>query len=678
MSSTVAAATSNAKESVAPLRKQALLLEARRDRVEWVEAASCPTKKHRDEEALQPNHVLEYANSSALADEESNDGMNLLRTARVCESMKSAVDVVNSLYNGGSLTPKMKEDRVLKQLFSQVSTEDSRKILRRLDKNDNPIDSNDFSSSGDTAYDVFIQKLRSPEAAEIVQGMRHFVTCYDDAAKLSLEKKASRIQRDEHLKAVGAVYENEPDEFASMEDNEDAKAAAGTIHAYLNLAGDAMKTNVLWKKDVQAFETTSESLETFLYQKCYGCSWGMACDEIKDKEFDVIVSSLQFVTWKHLDIQCLSSVSSMGEKGESVTEKEFISMDALKIPLERLNTINSAWSPSMKLDAMSEVMKSIMDALRIATGNENMHMGNDDILPMLILAIIKARPKNLFSNLQYVQNFSRPDQLRGETGYILTQFQSAVHFLLEVDATSLSIDSIDFEQGLAKCKREIHEHKINMVERGKMNGKAVISDRPYDSEGENGDDETNDIKGNTLIEEIPVTDIRKARLRGEIVNLDWARAWHENKLALGENKFFARGKSNSKNSAKDPSKVKKSPLATSGPSLPPGFTRNYSFLGALPNDVRFSDVPKLLNEYQQLVRTCEIMLKERSALLSAEHKRQIKMARDQLESNALAIEEKKCVNETDDSIDVGSFTDAFHADSDQVVEVNTISGDVSI
>lgn len=660
------------------MRKQALLLEARRDRVEWVEAASCPIKQHRDEKALQHNH--EYANSLAAADEESNDGMKLLRTARVCESMKSAVDVVSSLYNGGSLTPKMKEDRVLKQLFSQVSTEESRKILRRHDNNDNSMDSNNLSSSDDNAYDVFIQKLRSPEAAEIVQGMRHFVTCYDDAAKLSLERKASKTQRNEHLKAVGAIYENEPDEFASMEDNEDAKAAAGTIYAYLNLAGDAMKINVLWKKDVEAFEITAESLETFLFQKCYGCSWGMTCDELRDKEFDGIVSSLQFVTCNHLDIQCFSSANSLADEGKSATENDFIPMDAWKVPLERLNSINSAWSPRLKLKAMSEVMKGIMDALRIATGNENMHMGNDDILPMLILAMINARPKNLFSNLQYVQNFSGSDQLRGETGYILTQFQSAVHFLLEVDATSLSIDSMDFEQGLAKCKREIHEQKISLEEKAKMSGTTVTSDRIVNSEDDD-DEDIHDLGGKNSVEEIPIADIRKARLRGEIINLDWAQTWHKEKLAqqknTGGNNFLAEEKSNSRN-RKSPRKVTRSSLITSGPSLPPGFTRNYSFLGALPNDVRFSDVPKLLNEYQQLVRACEIMLKERSALMSAEHKRQIKMARDQLESNALAIEEKKSFNEAEDSIDIENFTGALHRDSDQVAEVNTISGDVSI
>jgi len=73
-------------------------------------------------------------------------------------------------------------------------------------------------------------------------------------------------------------------------------------------------------------------------------------------------------------------------------------------------------------------------------------------------------------------------------------------------------------------------------------------------------------------------------------------------------------------------------------SLPQDFSRTYSYLGVQPEDIRISDIPTLLHEYNQLVHLCENLLTEKSAELAAEHKRRLKSARDQLESNAAAVD----------------------------------------
>ena len=356
--------TANPKESVAPLRKAALLLEARRNRVEWVEAAACPFHTSSSSSMIH-NHldnddsIEDIDEDYCYTEEENMDGLGLLRTSRVGESLKSAVDVVQSLYYGNDidelfpiiqqpqemimndvsieddggenkdmklrLSGKSREvrDRIVKQLLSQVSSEESKRILSRKNKKQQQDDDHDGAgddilnasnasldkideedeekfksgtnnscgnkgSSASRQYDIFIQKLRSPEAAELVQGMRHFVTCFDDAAKLSIEKKVSKIQREQQLRAVGAVYakdlkngkaddysheRNETDIFVG---NEDAKAAAGTIHAYLNLALDSLRSHVLWKKNESKDEdyllSTRNALESFMYQKIYEVS----------------------------------------------------------------------------------------------------------------------------------------------------------------------------------------------------------------------------------------------------------------------------------------------------------------------------------------------------------------------------------------------------------------------
>ena len=702
----------NKSISVAPLRKQALLLEARRNRVEWVEAAAWPQQR-------QHSRVdTSQSQSQQRVASQDEDDLALLRSSRVCESMKSVVDVVSNLYGAEDV-----KDRVVKQLLAQVSSGEAKRILgQKLVEEDEAV-ANDVvsvsaknslllssSSMDDSNYNSFIQRLRSPESAELVQGMRHFVACFDDAAKMSIEKKVSRIERDQQLRDVGAVYakdlenSNDNSDFVGMQaENEDAKAAAGTIHAYLNLAYQSLKSHVLWKKDIMTLQqkekvvgvyddagsspnVVAASLETFIYQKIYECCWDMACSQEKDDEFRHMVDSLQFVSWKHLDLDCLSTqmIQSKSTEGENRNIEESSDSDGYKsdffpVPdslwkpiLSNICSIDSHWSPTAKIQEMNKILKDITNALRtLARDNNNSDKlpGADDILPMLILAIIKAKPSKLYSNLLFTQYYASPGQLRGEGGYVLTQFQSAIHFVLGVDAASLTIDSSEFEKELEKCKQDIVNRKTlaQGSPRKSISTETKTSKNDNDDENKFDDDELKTLHEEYMIQDIPIANIREAWEDRAVIDLEWTKQWHKQNSQSGTN-IESQGflspagpvdipsptKSRAGSRASSPNKsIKTSLVARSSPfsnALPPGFSRNYSFLGVQPNDIKFSDVPKLLEEYQQLVRACETMLKERSALASAEHKLKVKLVRDHLESSVIAMDERKDTEESFNSI----------------------------
>ena len=700
--------TTTTKASVAPLRKQALLLEARRNRVEWVESAAWPRQKNRYQRVVADDTIVAASEPTETVLEDE-DGLALLRTSRVGENMKSVVDVLSNLYGNGDNEDVMNvKDRVVKQLLAQVSSDEAKRILGQRQGQGQQIEDDSASlspmaylsaaaessdSTDSNYYHSFIQRLRSPEAAELVQGMRHFVACFDDAAKMSIEKKVSKIERDKQLRAVGAVYakdldrSNDDSDFVGMQaENEDAKAAAETIHAYLNLSYQSLKSNVLWKKEIESLNVQSgnkdednnpnaiaASLEIFIYQKVYECCWDMASDQAKDEELKHMVQSLQFVTWKHLDLNCLSAEGTTREHTNDGYDDTYFPIDEFewKKILNRINSIDSHWSPTAKIQEMSQVLKDISEVLSSIVHNESNKSktlpGADDILPTLILAIIKAGPEKLLSNLLFTQYYASPGQLRGEGGYVLTQFQSAIHFILGVDAASLTIDSSEFEKGLAKCREDVLNRK-KLAQDSPRKGSALdLKSREGDNSSKtNDDDDELEIDGDCIVEDIPITDIQEAFKNGEPINIEWAKQWHEQRntsknivsddflvwkdpaILPSPTKSIASSRTPSPNKAvKIMEAVRLSPFHS---SLPSGFSRNYSFLGLHPNDIKFSDVPKLLEEYHQLVRACEIMIKERSALVSAEQKLKVKLARDQLESSVIAMDERKDIEDSFNSI----------------------------
>ena len=56
-------------------------------------------------------------------------------------------------------------------------------------------------------------------------------------------------------------------------------------------------------------------------------------------------------------------------------------------------------------------------------------MGADDFLPAIILCVLHANSPTLPSDIAYVNAYADPGSLRGEEGYVLTHFYSAVEFL---------------------------------------------------------------------------------------------------------------------------------------------------------------------------------------------------------------------------------------------------------
>jgi hypothetical protein len=405
------------------------------------------------------------------------------------------------------------------------------------------------SDEGIQAYHQFWVTLLNPECALVVQGMRNFLGNLQDG---------------------------------------DMDAVAGALKSYIDSTmSSTLPSHPAWRN--QDLAMVKRSLESFLYGHAQSIldrlDWTglFAMDEQTwmDK-----ISQLQFVDAKHLEIQCLNETSTSIE-------------ELLRDPVRAMVSIDQYFSPYEKLQRILLVYQGVNSALSVALNDSQSTSGDrklpsaDDVLPTIILTVLKAKPTRLLRNLQLIEVFAPQEYLRGEAGYAYTNLYGAVQFLQDLNMAkpdSLSISAEEFKKGLEECVE-------NTQQRFQI-GKAT-SGVP---DGEFGD---------AMSIGITVKDVRDARLKGETTNLEWAI----NNLIQHPEKPGLDGNNGTTNVAG---------------ALPEGFTRSYAFLSASSQDIRLSDLPKLLAEYKMMVHVTEQLLAELGARVATEKK-----MRDQEKSRRL-------------------------------------------
>jgi hypothetical protein len=405
------------------------------------------------------------------------------------------------------------------------------------------------------AYHGFWTTLQQPECALLVQGMRNFMR--------------------------------------SIDGTQNMERMAVLLKSYLDSTYESLKSHVAWKDRMDGH--VRRSLESLMYGHCQpilnNLEWG-GLFTMTEEEWVERFTQLQFVEPSHLEIECLvdadNDVSAL-----------------LAAPIEALLSMDRYFSPYEKLQRVLAVYRGVntalSSALNQAPGSNTKLPSADDVLPAIILTVLRAKPAQIFRHLQLVEVFCPPEYLRGEAGYAYTNLYGAVQFLQDLDMelpSSLSISPEDFREGLEKCK-VVTEKRL-----------AVITEKL----------EVSDLQVHAL--DISVQEVRAARMRGEVVNLDWALKWQQEHTPSEQT-------SGMESTAEDTTQV----------PLPEGFSRSYAFLTTEAEDIRVSDLPQLLAEYKMLVHTTEQLLGERAARHASEKRRKKAERKDSLDGSFMDDEE---------------------------------------
>jgi len=520
-------------------------------------------------------------------------------------------------------------------------------------------------------YSAFLEALCQPNAADVVLSCMKFCTTMKEAANVVV---TSGVE-DDH-------------------DNTDTGAAAGVVLTSLAKAirGFVGKTiRVVEEHDafhelslpsssssMHADETSSSivakdklaaSIEKFVYRKCrrdidavlsrstkVESSLGENTDndEVRqrsvgvgstslsttvgdtDKEFYEKVRSLEFVSPAHLEIGCLvKDVSSnMSGVSESPTYEDL----DLSYVVRQIRSIHVRSSPREMLQSILMVHRGISIALNEACGGGGSIVppGADDVLPTLILAILRSQSPHLPSALRLIEIFAQPAMFRGEVGYAYTSLCGAVQFLYQLDVDGhlkgvvglgatgemsavLSIGPDEFRVGMDECRRKM---LLEVEEREKRLSihRSIVSNEKSGYEPDEDVPDDDFIDDDKLFQtEITARQVRDARSNGETVDMDWALRKH-NDAILHQGQITDAAMNQTVDQ-----------LSTEEPIIPSQFSRSYSYLTVQPDNIGIRDLPKLLSEYKMLVHVTEVLLNERNVWKESERKLQSKKEREYME-----------------------------------------------
>eukprot|EP00038_Savillea_parva_P018022 m.22178 g.22178 ORF g.22178 m.22178 type:complete len:461 (-) comp3964_c0_seq1:246-1628(-) len=243
-------------------------------------------------------------------------------------------------------------------------------------------------------FQHFLEKMKDKSAFEIVTEIKSFIAEYSDKRLL-------------------------PEEYQRI------------IHDFLMHIGQKVAVHDLWKgSSPEELDNAFEGLEKYLMNKMYkACFQPAASDDVsKDMVLREKLALMSFIRPEHLDIP------AGWAEGDHIkmAQKELCRMDDYKAPRD-------------KMICVLNCCKIINNILQLKAKKAS---GADEFFPMLVFVIISANPKNLYSNMRFIQRFRNEDKLCGEAGYYFTTLEGAIEFASKLTPDNLTISKDEFDREL--------------------------------------------------------------------------------------------------------------------------------------------------------------------------------------------------------------------------------------
>ena len=209
-----------------------------------------------------------------------------------------------------------------------------------------------------------------------------------------------------------------------------------TMKMYMNLVKKKIKEPVinvgLFNDLTGNISEISEKIEDHILRQIYKDVFPP--EQKEDKEFYQRTKCLDWATPEQLDIKKIY-INQLGFAISSIRK-----MDDARSVLDKLNLLISAHT-------------SINNTIKFSLGKDD-DSGQDEMTPILQYIILKAHPKRMYSNINYIKCFLGDSNLSDSKGFLLSQIESASSYINNLDYKHLKISKEEFDSKYENAKKK--------------------------------------------------------------------------------------------------------------------------------------------------------------------------------------------------------------------------------
>ena len=176
-----------------------------------------------------------------------------------------------------------------------------------------------------------------------------------------------------------------------------------------------------------------EIIENFILNQIYKYIYPIELLK-EDKDFYEKTKCLDWILPKHLEIQ-----------------KYYINqLGMAEICLKKFDTARSVFD---KLEYIKDTFTNINNNIKYSEGKTE-EAGQDEMIPIFQYILIKAQPKRMRTNINYINCFLSEEQLDGQYGYFVSQIESSYTFIMNINYNILNMPKEEFDRNYQNAKEK--------------------------------------------------------------------------------------------------------------------------------------------------------------------------------------------------------------------------------
>ena len=218
-----------------------------------------------------------------------------------------------------------------------------------------------------------------------------------------------------------------------------------TFENYMNIIKKKIKSpsknnqNLFKNITEKECDNVLEIIENFIYRQIFKDIYpNISLKE--DMDFYAKTKCLDWIRPSHLEI-----------------DKYFIEqLGMAELCIKKFDNARSIYD---KLEYIKEAFTNINNNIKYSEG-KNEEAGQDEMIPIFHYILIRAQPKRMQTNINFINCFLSEEKFNGQYGYFVSQIESSFSFIMNINNNHLNMSKEEFETNYDNARKRHNSIKI--------------------------------------------------------------------------------------------------------------------------------------------------------------------------------------------------------------------------